>query len=74
MQPFGYTGYQRDNIAGSYYAQAKEYQADAGRFLGIDRIVGVCSNPECFNGYIYQSKERWNLKFRECKIKCVSYR
>ena len=53
MQPFGYTGYQRDNIAGSYYAQAKEYQADAGRFVGIDRIVGVCSNPECFNGYIY---------------------
>ncbi|OUN34746.1 RHS repeat-associated core domain-containing protein [Lachnoclostridium sp. An76] len=53
MQPFGYTGYQRDNIAGSYYAQAKEYQADAGRFVGIDRIVGVYSNPECFNGYIY---------------------
>lgn len=21
--------------------------------MGIDRIVGVCSNPECFNGYIY---------------------
>lgn len=63
LQPFGYTGYQKDRVAGSYYAQAREYQPDVGRFQGMDRIVGGCSNPECFNGYIYQSKERWNLKF-----------
>jgi YD repeat-containing protein len=25
LQPFGYTGYQRDNVAGTYYAQAREY-------------------------------------------------
>ena len=27
MQPFTYTGYQKDNIANTYYAQAREYQA-----------------------------------------------
>ena len=54
---------QKDRVAGTYYAQAREYQPDVGRFQGMDRIVGGCSNPECFNGYIYQFKERWNLKF-----------
>ena len=27
IQPFGYTGYQKDGVAGTYYAQAREYQA-----------------------------------------------
>ena len=40
MQPFGYTGYQRDEIAGTYYAQAREYLAENGRFAGQDLIVG----------------------------------
>ena len=40
LQPFGYTGYQKDRVAGSYYAQAREYQPDVGRFQGMDRIVG----------------------------------
>ena len=31
IQPFGYTIYQRDEIAGTYYAQAREYwQRTAG--------------------------------------------
>ena len=32
IQPFGYTGYQMDPIAGTYYAQAREYQPENGRF------------------------------------------
>ena len=40
MQPFGYTGYQKDRVAGTYYAQAREYQPDVGRSQGMDRIVG----------------------------------
>lgn len=34
IQPFGYTGYQRDEIAGTYYAQAREYLTENGRFSG----------------------------------------
>ena len=38
IQPFGYTGYQRDEIAGTYYAQAREYLAESGRFNSEDPI------------------------------------
>ncbi len=34
LQPFGYTGYQRDRTAGSYFAQAREYLPEVGRFMG----------------------------------------
>ena len=40
LQPFGYTEYQKDRVAGTYYAQAREYQPDVGRSQGMDRIVG----------------------------------
>ncbi|OUN32465.1 hypothetical protein B5G27_15605 [Lachnoclostridium sp. An76] len=53
MQPFGYTGYQRDKVAGNYYAQAREYQADVGRFAGRDIIKGQASYPLTINEYIY---------------------
>ena len=53
MQPFGYTGYQRDKVAGTYYAQAREYQADAGRFLGRDIIKGGVQYPFSLNNYTY---------------------
>ena len=53
MQPFGYTGYQRDKLAGTYYAQAREYQADEGRFAGRDIIKGQASYPLTINEYIY---------------------
>ena len=52
IQPFGYTGYQRDNIAGTYYAQAREYQADLGRFQERDIIKGQTSYPLTINEYI----------------------
>lgn len=32
-QPFEYIGYQHDTVAGTYFAQAREYRADVGRFL-----------------------------------------
>ena len=53
MQPFGYTGYQRDEIAGTYYAQAREYLAESGRFAGQDLIVGFVEYPETLNRYSY---------------------
>ena len=53
MQPFGYTGYQRDEIAGTYYAQAREYLAESGRFAGQDLIAGFLDMPFSMNRYSY---------------------
>ena len=53
VQPFGYTGYQRDKIAGTYYAQAREYQTESGRFQERDIIKGQVSYPLTINEYIY---------------------
>ena len=53
IQPFGYTGYQRDGIAGTYYAQAREYLAENGRFAGQDLIVGFMDLPFSMNRYSY---------------------
>ena len=45
IQPFGYTGYQSDRIAETYYAQAREYRAELGRFAGVDIIKGFAAAP-----------------------------
>ena len=53
IQPFGYTGYQRDEVSGTYYAQAREYLAESGRFAGQDIMTGTVKYPETFNLYKY---------------------
>ena len=53
MQPFGYTGYQRDSVSGTYYAQAREYLAESGRFAGQDLIAGFLDMPFSMNRYSY---------------------
>lgn len=53
LQAFGYTGYQRDRVAGTYYAQAREYQAEVGRFAGQDLIAGFMDMPLSMNRYSY---------------------
>ena len=53
LQPFGYTGYQKDKVAGTYYAQAREYQADVGRFQEMDLIPGLIETPFSINRYSY---------------------
>ena len=53
IQPFGYTGYQRDETAGTYYAQAREYLAENGRFAGQDLIAGFMDLPFSMNRYSY---------------------
>lgn len=35
-QPFGYTGYRYDEVSGTYFAQAREYQPENGRFTAED--------------------------------------
>ena len=53
LQVFGYTGYQRDNVAGTYYAQAREYQAEVGRFVSEDFVGEVTGHPYSINRYQY---------------------
>ena len=53
IQPFGYTGYQRDETAGTYYAQAREYLAESGRVAGQDLIAGFLNLPFSMNRYSY---------------------
>ena len=53
MQPFGFGGYQYDCLAGTYYAQAREYRANDGIFAGEDNIKGTVIMPITMNPYIY---------------------
>ena len=53
IQPFGYTGYQMDAVAGTYYAQAREYCAGDGRFVSQDIIKGTIEQPYTLNQYVY---------------------
>ena len=52
-QPFGYTGYRYDEISGTYFAQAREYQPGNGRFTAEDVIKGNGVVPWTLNQYNY---------------------
>ena len=53
FQPFGYTGYQKEEAGGLYYAQARRYDADTGRFISEDKIKGNGYFPTTINEYLY---------------------
>ncbi|MFV0364355.1 MAG: DUF6531 domain-containing protein [Suipraeoptans sp.] len=53
IQPFTYTGYREDRVAGTYYAQAREYVPGVGRFTGEDIIKGSIITPFTMNHYTY---------------------
>lgn len=52
-QPFGYTGYTFEELGGMYYAQAREYVPEHGRFSGEDILKGDAKTPVTLNEYIY---------------------
>lgn len=52
-QPFGYTGYRKDGISGTYFAQAREYSTGMGRFHAQDIIKGSVVVPITLNQYSY---------------------
>lgn len=52
-QPFGYSGYYKDNVSGTYFSQAREYDAKNGRFRAKDRIRGIQAAPYTLNEYSY---------------------
>jgi len=54
LQPFGYTGYRYDNVADTYFAQAREYVPGVGRFAGEDKDWFIkFQSPESINLYTY---------------------
>ena len=52
-QPFGFTGYLNDAMSGLYYAQARYYDAGAGRFTAQDVLRGAMATPTSLNQYAY---------------------
>lgn len=50
---FGYNGFVEDPIAGTYYAQARQYRSCAGTFDAMDRFGGDITMPSTLNPYIY---------------------
>lgn len=57
IQPFGYTGYILDDIAGTYYAQAREYLPTIGIFTGRDLVPGDIRYPQGLNRYRYANND-----------------
>ena len=53
IQPFGYTGYRYDEVADTYFAQAREYMQGVGRFGGEDWLKGNIDKPFSLNQYGY---------------------
>lgn len=52
-QVFGFTGYQMDEAGGLYYAQARRYDANVGRFVSEDKVRGFIAFPYTLNHYTY---------------------
>ncbi|WP_455052670.1 RHS repeat-associated core domain-containing protein [Mogibacterium sp.] len=51
--PLGFTGYMRDDISDTLFAQAREYMPEIGRFMGRDIIKGRVEQPRSLNEYAY---------------------
>ena len=51
--PTGFTGYIHDDIADTYFAQAREYMPEIGRFAGRDILKGQIEIPKSLNEYSY---------------------
>lgn len=53
LQPFAFTGYQKEETGDLYFAQARYYGADAGRFVSEDKVRGFIEAPHTMNHYSY---------------------
>lgn len=49
----GFTGYMRDDISDTLFAQAREYMPEIGRFMGRDILKGRVEQPRSLNEYAY---------------------
>mgnify|MGYP002511952346 CR=1 FL=1 len=53
VQPFGYTGYRYERIGKIYFAQAREYVSELGRFTAEDIVRGSGTVTKTLNRYGY---------------------
>ena len=60
-QPFGFTGYSTDSVSDTLFAQAREYDPVAGRFISEDLIKGFTHAPLTQNTYNYVWNNPLNL-------------
>ena len=68
IQPFAFTGYQEDEVSGLKFAQARFYDAENGRFVGIDQVGGFVETPDTQNNYLYCFNDSKNLIDRNGKF------
>lgn len=52
-QSIGFTGYQKDETTGLYYANARFYDPYVGEFISMDPAVGDPRRPLTLNKYLY---------------------
>lgn len=50
---FTFTGHEKDKETGLIYAKARFYDADIGRFLNQDELLGDVNNPPSLHRYFY---------------------
>lgn len=53
LELFGYNGFRFDPIAGTYFAQAREYRSYTGTFDGMDKFGGDITMPDTLLPYAY---------------------
>ena len=61
LQPFAFTGYQYDEISENYFAQARYYDEENGRFTAEDQVRGYINAPDTQNHYLYCINSPINL-------------
>ena len=49
----GYNGFMYDKVAGTWFAQARQYRSNTGTFDGMDRFGGDITMPDTLNPYVY---------------------
>ncbi|WP_026651312.1 DUF6531 domain-containing protein [Butyrivibrio proteoclasticus] len=67
LQPFAFTGYTEDDATGLFYAQARYYDGETGRFAGEDQVRGYLESTQSINHYIYCLNNPQNLVDRNGK-------
>lgn len=58
---YKFTGYEKDNETGNYYAFARYYNPRLDRFLSPDPVGGETADPQSGNGYAYVLNTPCNL-------------